>query len=85
MTDTLTAPAVRTTEAAPGSAAVAEPLCTHCGTGDRDAFRTVSRHRTSTGTTVWLRCRCGSLQVRVVDRRGQARTMARGRPRHAAG
>lgn len=55
-----------------------KPLCTYCGTEDQGDFRVLSRHRTSTGTTVWLRCVCGALQVRVVSRNG-AQIVARGR------
>ncbi|MEU8894178.1 hypothetical protein [Streptomyces sp. NPDC048442] len=45
------------------------PLCTYCGT-DGDTFDVISRHRTSEGITVWLRCSCGALQARVVSRAG---------------
>lgn len=58
------------------------PLCTYCGTDENGAFEVISRHRISIGATVWLRCSCGALQVRVV--RGVtdegARIVARGRP-----
>jgi hypothetical protein len=55
-----------------------KPLCTFCGADDHEDFRVLSRHRTSVGTTVWLRCSCGSLQVRVVSRAG-SQIVARGR------
>lgn len=35
--------------------------------------------RTPDGQTVWTRCGCGSLQMRLVDEAG-ARIVARGRP-----
>jgi len=54
------------------------PLCTYCGADGHTDFEVVSRHRTSVGTTVWVRCRCGALQVRVVNRTG-AQIVARGR------
>ncbi|MGP3942633.1 hypothetical protein [Streptomyces sp. 6N106] len=54
------------------------PLCTYCGADDDDTFTVISRHRTSVGTTVWLRCFCGALQVRVISRAG-ARIVASGR------
>ncbi|MEU9186308.1 hypothetical protein AB0D14_17515 [Streptomyces sp. NPDC048484] len=42
--------------------------CPHCGWPDRaEPFQVVSRHGTAGGHTVWTRCVCGSLQVRVVD------------------
>jgi len=53
--------------------------CPHCGWPDAQPFRIVSRHRTHDGQTVWSRCSCGSLQVRVVEA-GCARVVARGRP-----
>lgn len=53
------------------------PLCTHCGADRDESFRTLSRHRTSTGTTIWLRCTCGALQARVVSAAG-TRIAARG-------
>ncbi|WP_016906438.1 hypothetical protein [Streptomyces xiaopingdaonensis] len=53
------------------------PLCTHCGADRDEAFQTLSRHRTSTGITIWLRCTCGALQVRVVGAAG-TRIAARG-------
>ncbi len=55
-----------------------KPLCAHCGADTPDAFEILSRHRTSVGTTVWLRCSCDALQVRVVTRTG-AQIVARGR------
>lgn len=45
--------------------------CPHCGWPDgAEPFQVVSRHATAAGRTVWTRCGCGSLQVRVVDDRG---------------
>ncbi|UYQ63039.1 hypothetical protein [Streptomyces peucetius] len=55
-----------------------KPLCTYCGADGHTDFEVVSRHRTSAGTTVWVRCSCGALQVRVVNRAG-AQIVARGR------
>ncbi|MBA2810739.1 MULTISPECIES: hypothetical protein [Streptomyces] len=54
--------------------------CPHCGWPDRaEPFQVVSRHATATGHTVWIRCGCGSVQVRVVDERGM-RVVSRSRP-----
>ncbi|WP_031506155.1 hypothetical protein [Streptomyces megasporus] len=53
--------------------------CPHCGWPDARPIKVVSRHSTSTGQTVWTRCACGSLQMRVVDEAG-ARIAVRGRP-----
>lgn len=53
-------------------------LCPYCGRPDAEPFEIVSRHRTSTGQTVWTRCACGSLQMRVYDRAGGS-VVARGR------
>jgi hypothetical protein len=55
-----------------------KPLCTYCGTDEQEDFHVLSRHNTSVGVTVWLRCVCGSLQVRVVSH-GGAQVVARGR------
>jgi hypothetical protein len=41
--------------------------CPYCGWPDAEPFEVVSRHRTPEGLTVWTRCCCGSLQVRVTD------------------
>ncbi|WP_329334740.1 hypothetical protein OG252_07830 [Streptomyces sp. NBC_01352] len=58
-------------------------VCPHCGWPDgAEPFQVVSRHRTAAGTTVWTRCGCGSLQVRVVDGRG-TRIVSRSRPASA--
>ncbi|MGW1024581.1 hypothetical protein ACWD4J_12870 [Streptomyces sp. NPDC002577] len=59
--------------------------CPHCGWPETQPYEVVSRHATTQGLTVWTRCACGSLQVRVVrhpDRAGHtdARIVARGRP-----
>lgn len=53
--------------------------CPHCGWPDAQPFQLVSRHRTHAGETVWTRCSCGSLQVRVRDANG-TRITARSRP-----
>lgn len=53
--------------------------CPHCGWPDTEPYQVLSRHRTQNGMTVWSRCPCGSLQVRVVDG-ACARVVARGRP-----
>ena len=53
--------------------------CPHCGWPDDQPFQIVSRHRTATGETVWTRCSCGSLQMRVLDPAG-TRVTARSRP-----
>ncbi|HEX5569471.1 MAG TPA: hypothetical protein VFY14_21540 [Streptomyces sp.] len=54
-------------------------LCPYCGWPDAQPVRVVSRHSTSTGQTVWTRCACGSLQMRVLDAAG-VRIAVRGRP-----
>ncbi|MFR9800596.1 hypothetical protein ACL02U_32575 [Streptomyces sp. MS06] len=60
--------------AAPTPAQTSKPpkplLCTYCGTDDDNNFAVISRHRTSNGTTVWLRCSCGALQARAISRAG---------------
>lgn len=53
--------------------------CPYCGWPDDDTYAVVSRHRTPDGETVWTRCACGSLQVRVVGAGGVV-ISARGRP-----
>lgn len=70
MTQTLTA--------TPAYAPPGKPLCGHCGTDRHDDFRILSRHRTSVGTTVWIRCSCGTPQVRVATGAG-IQLVARGR------
>lgn len=52
--------------------------CPYCGRPDAEPFQVVSRHRTSTGQTLWTRCECGSLQARVLDETGE-RVLARSR------
>ncbi|MCX5425522.1 hypothetical protein [Streptomyces sp. NBC_00078] len=55
-------------------------ICPHCTRpDDAEPFQVVSRHSTAGGRTVWARCGCGSLQVRVVDGRGM-RVVSRSRP-----
>ncbi|MDQ0952756.1 hypothetical protein QFZ24_006679 [Streptomyces phaeochromogenes] len=54
--------------------------CPYCGWPDRaEPFQVVSRHGTAAGHTVWTRCGCGSLQMRVVDARGM-NIVSRSRP-----
>lgn len=69
---------------APEAGSAAITLCPYCGRPDAEPFRVLSRHRTSTGQTVWARCTCGSLQMRVRDAAGE-RITARSHPRHAIG
>ncbi|WDF43468.1 hypothetical protein PBV52_45160 [Streptomyces sp. T12] len=58
--------------------------CPHCGWPDgAEPFQVVSRHSTAAGSTVWTRCGCGSLQVRVLDARGM-RIVSRSRPADAS-
>ncbi|MEU1055955.1 hypothetical protein ABZ397_25810 [Streptomyces sp. NPDC005876] len=55
-------------------------VCPHCAWPDgAEPYRVVSRHPTADGRTTWVRCACGSLQVRLTDGRG-TRVVARGRP-----
>jgi hypothetical protein len=58
--------------------------CPICGWPDAQPFQVVSRQRTSEGLTVWTRCACGSLQVRVLDESG-VRVVARGPAEAQAG
>jgi hypothetical protein len=59
------------TSAATAHRTPAVEACPYCGWPDRaEPFQVVSRHGTAEGHTVWTRCGCGSLQVRVVDARG---------------
>ncbi len=58
--------------------------CPFCGWSDDEVYLEVSRHHTRSGQTVWTRCACGSLQVRVVEVTG-TRIVARGRPEVDAG
>ncbi|MFL1380195.1 hypothetical protein [Nocardiopsis protaetiae] len=53
--------------------------CPHCGWPDSQPFRVMSRHTTTAGLTMWVRCACGSLQVREVGAAG-VRIVSRGRP-----
>ncbi|MFF4255508.1 hypothetical protein ACFY1L_30300 [Streptomyces sp. NPDC001663] len=54
--------------------------CPHCGWPDgAEPFQVVSRHATAAGSTLWTRCACGSLQVRMVDGCGM-RIVSRSRP-----
>lgn len=55
-------------------------VCPYCGWPDgAEPFQVVSGHGTAAGRTVWSRCGCGSLQVRIVDARG-TRVVSRSRP-----
>jgi hypothetical protein len=59
------------------------PVCPHCGWPDgAEPFQVLSRHTTMSGRTVWTRCGCGSLQMRVVDGHG-TRIVSRSRPAEA--
>jgi len=74
---------IRSTDfAAPQASSAAMTLCPYCGRSDTGPFQVLSRHRTCTGETVWTRCACGSLQMRVRDAAGE-RIAARGRPHRA--
>ena len=53
--------------------------CPHCGWPDAEPYQVVSSHQTHDGRTVWSRCRCGSLQTRVVAG-ASSRVVARTRP-----
>jgi hypothetical protein len=55
-------------------------LCPFCGWPEAELFDVASRHRTTEGQTVWTRCACGSLQMRVLGRTG-SRIVARSRGR----
>lgn len=66
-----------------GATGTTGTFCPYCGwPDDAEPFQVVSRHGTATGSTVWTRCGCGSLQVRSVDGRG-ARIVSRSRPADA--
>lgn len=52
--------------------------CPFCGWPEDERYDEASRHRTSEGQTVWTRCVCGSLQMRIVDASG-SRVVARSR------
>lgn len=67
------------TEEDQGEERVMLDLCPHCGCPDTQPVAVVSRHPTAEGETVWTRCGCGSLQVRLLDESG-VRITARGRP-----
>jgi hypothetical protein len=55
-------------------------LCPFCGWPEAELFDVASRHRTTEGQTVWTRCACGSLQMRVLGPTG-SRIVARSRGR----
>lgn len=55
-------------------------VCPYCGWPDgAEPFQVLSRHGTAAGHTMWTRCGCGSLQMRVADGRG-TRVVSRSRP-----
>jgi hypothetical protein len=55
-------------------------VCPYCGWPDgAEPFQVVSRHATAAGRTEWIRCGCGSLQVRITDGCG-LRVVSRSRP-----
>lgn len=58
--------------------------CPFCGWPEDEPYDVASRHRTTQGQTVWARCVCGSLQVRIVGAAG-SRIVARSRPDADAG
>ncbi|MEV2276827.1 hypothetical protein AB0I72_14730 [Nocardiopsis sp. NPDC049922] len=53
--------------------------CPHCGWPDSQPYSVVSRHATAAGMTVWVRCACGSVQIREIGASG-VRIVSRGRP-----
>jgi len=52
--------------------------CPFCGWPEDELYEEASRHRTSEGQTVWTRCVCGSLQMRIAGSSG-TRVVARSR------
>lgn len=58
--------------------------CPFCGWPENDPYVEASRHHTAEGQTVWTRCVCGSLQMRIVGAAG-SRIVARSRPDHEVG
>jgi len=53
--------------------------CPHCGWPDDEPFEVVSKLVTIGALTVWTRCCCGSLQVRVGGA-ARLRVVSRGQP-----
>lgn len=53
--------------------------CPYCSWPDSEPIDVLSEHRTAEGLTMWTRCPCGSLQVRLAAA-GGIRLLARGRP-----
>lgn len=53
--------------------------CPYCSWPDSQPAAVLSEHRIAEGVTIWTRCACGSLQVRVAAA-GRVRLLARGRP-----
>ena len=54
-------------------------VCPHCGWPDEQPFLVMSKHVTGHGLTVWVRCACGSVQMREIGAAG-TRIVSRGRP-----
>lgn len=53
--------------------------CPFCGWPEDETYVEASRHRTMQGQTIWTRCVCGSLQMRIAAA-GGSRVVARSRP-----
>lgn len=53
--------------------------CPYCSRPNSTPVTVVSEHPTAAGSTVWTRCPCGSLQVRLVDT-GRVEVVLRGAP-----
>jgi hypothetical protein len=55
--------------------------CPHCGWPDAEPYQVISRRLTRDSTQLsWVRCACGSLQMRQQPRAGDASVLTRGRP-----
>nr|WP_083466531.1 hypothetical protein [Kibdelosporangium sp. MJ126-NF4]CEL16429.1 hypothetical protein [Kibdelosporangium sp. MJ126-NF4]CTQ90381.1 hypothetical protein [Kibdelosporangium sp. MJ126-NF4] len=57
--------------------------CPYCAWPDGEPFAVLSRHVTPDGQTMWTRCVCGSLQVRLITD-ASAHVLSRSRPAAAA-
>lgn len=56
-------------------------LCPHCGWPDAEPYQVISRRLTRDSTQLsWVRCACGSLQMRQQPRGGSLSVLTRGRP-----
>ncbi|HZE37882.1 MAG TPA: hypothetical protein VE172_03645 [Stackebrandtia sp.] len=56
-------------------------LCPHCGWPDAEAYQVISRRLTRDSSTLsWVRCACGSLQMRQQPRGGDLSVLTRGKP-----